>query len=204
MEAIKAIIFDFGGVILDIDYGLTSKAFTQLGVKDFDRMYSQKAANLLFQKLEEGKITEEDFYKEFSSIALPNASADQIRNAWNAMLLQYRTNALDELKLLRRRYSLYLLSNTNCIHLREFTNIFDKQIGEGSLEDYFDKVYYSHEIGHRKPGREAYEWVLNENRLTPGETLFIDDSVQNIDAAKELGMQTIFLQPGTGIEELKL
>ena len=193
MQNIKAIIFDLGGVILNIDYNKTSKAFTNLGVKNFDEMYSQKNANPLFHDLEEGKINAEEFYNAFRTSSQLKLTDQQIKTAWNAILLRYREEALQTLATIKNKYRLYLLSNTNSIHHKEFNKIFEDQIGSGSINDYFDKAYYSHEIKNRKPDKEAYEYVLKENNLSASETLFIDDSIQNIDAAKALGLQTIFL-----------
>ena len=204
MQNIKAIIFDFGGVILDIDYNKTANAFKDLGIKNFDEMYSQKNVNSLFHDLEEGKIKEEEFYGAFRKSAQVELTDQQIREAWNAILLRYREEALHTLKAIKQKYKLYLLSNTNIIHHTAFNKIYQYQINHGSLNEYFDKAYYSHEIGHRKPGKEAYEYVLKENNLSPSETLFIDDSIQNINAAKALGLQTIFLEEGMKIEELGL
>ena len=204
MQNIKAIIFDFGGVILNIDYNKTSRAFTNLGVKNFDEMYSQKNANPLFHDLEEGKINAEEFYNAFRRSAHLELTDQQIKTAWNAMLLSFRKEALQTIQSIRPKYKLYLLSNTNSIHHKEFTKTFTEEVAPGSINNYFDKVYYSHEIGYRKPGNEAYEYVLKENNLSPSETLFIDDSIQNIDAAKALGLQTIFLKEGMMLEDLGL
>ena len=204
MQNIKAIIFDLGGVILNIDYNKTSKAFTNLGVKNFDEMYSQKNANPLFHDLEEGKINAEEFYNAFRTSSQLKLTDQQIKKAWNAILLRYREEALQTLATIKNKYRLYLLSNTNSIHHKEFNKIFEDQIGSGSLNDYFDKAYYSHEIKLRKPGKDAYQYVLKENNLFPSETLFIDDSIQNIEAAKSLGLQTIFLKEGMKIEDLGL
>ncbi|MDB5221929.1 MAG: HAD-superfamily hydrolase, subfamily variant 3 [Chitinophagaceae bacterium] len=204
MQNIKAIIFDFGGVILNIDFNQVNKAFTALGIDDFEKMYSQKNAALFFQQLEEGKLDEEEFYNTVRKSTNLQSTNQQLQAAWNSMLLSFRKEALDTLKKIRHKYKLYLLSNTNIIHLRAFNKIYKEEIGKGSLGDYFDKIYYSHEIGYRKPGTEAYAYVLKENGLSPSEALFIDDTIQNIDAAKALGLQTIFLKEGMGIEELNL
>lgn len=204
MQNIKAIIFDFGGVILDIDFNKTCIAFNDIGVKGFAEMYSLKDANPLFQGLEKGTFSEEEFYGEFRNFANTNLPDEQIKYALNALLLNYRKEALQTLKDIKPKYKLFLLSNTNAIHLQAFRKIYEEEIGEGSLEDYFDKVYYSHEIGYRKPGKEAYEIVLKENNLSPAETLFIDDSIKNIEGAKELGLQTILLKEDMGIEDLGL
>lgn len=204
MQNIKAIIFDFGGVILNIDFSRVNKAFYELGVIDFDKIYSQKNAAPLFQDLEVGKTNEQEFYRSFKNITNPSLTDLQIQNAWNSMLLSFREEALQTLKAIKPKYKLFLLSNTNIIHLNAFNKIYGEQVGGGLLHNYFDKVYYSHEIGYRKPDKEAYEYVLTENNLLPSETLFIDDTFQNIEAAKYLGMQTIFLANGKGIEDLNL
>ena len=204
MQNIKAIIFDFGGVILNIDYNKTSQAFKDLGVKNFEEMYSQKNANPLFHDLEEGKISEAAFYNAFRRSTGLTLSDQQINKAWNAILLGYREEALHTLEAIKQKYKLFLLSNTNIIHHTEFNKIYQNQIHHGSLNNYFDKAYYSHEIGYRKPYKEAYEYVLKENNLSPSETLFIDDSIQNIEAANGLGLQTIFLKKGMKLEDLGL
>ncbi len=204
MQNIKAIIFDFGGVIFDIDFKKTNRAFTHLSVKHFEDMYSQKNAAPLFQHLEEGKLNEEEFYNAFRKENNLSSTNDQIKNAWNALLLSFRKEALYTLKELRSKYKLYLLSNTNIIHYNHFNKIYKDEIGEGSLDDYFDKAYYSQLIGFRKPDKEAYEYVLKENNLESSHTLFIDDSIQNIEGAKEAGLQTIFLKEGMKIENFDL
>lgn len=204
MQNINAIIFDFGGVIFDIDFLKLNIAFSKLGVQNFEAMYSQKKASPLFQSLEEGKISPEEFYLQFRKESNSNLTAEEIKTAWNSILVSFRKEALETLRKTRSKYKLYLLSNTNKIHLQAFNKIYNEQVGEGSLEDYFDKVYFSHEIGSRKPGKEPYEIVLRENDLIASETLFIDDSIQNIQPARQLGIQTILLKPGKGIEDLGL
>src|SRR5437763_1201162 len=120
MQNIKAIIFDFGGVILNIDYDRTARAFQQLGVNDFNDMYSQKKANPLFKQLEEGKLNEDEFYNAFRRSTHLELTDQQIKFAWNALLLGYREQALHTLKAIKQKYKLYLLSNTNIIHHTEF------------------------------------------------------------------------------------
>jgi glucose-1-phosphatase len=204
MQNIKAIIFDLGGVILDISVDKTRRAFEQLGVEDFEKMYSLKDANHLFQKLEEGKIDEQEFYDGFRKSSGKNISDDEIKNAWNELLLQFRTGTLAMLEALKMKYKLFLLSNTNIIHRQAFNKIFETQIGKGSLNHFFEKAYFSYEIGCRKPDAGAYEYVLKENNLSPSETLFIDDSLENIEGAKNSGMQVIHLTESMKVEELGL
>ena len=204
MQNIKNVIFDLGGVILDIDYNLTRKAFEKLGVTHFDDMYSQASADKLFQKLETGHVEEDDFYKELNRCTGLQLSPEEIRKAWNAMLLSYREKSLEYLETLRPKYKIFLLSNTNFIHLNELEKIFNLQKRNKTFDQYFDKAFYSCAIGLRKPDRECYDWVINDLKIEPSATIFIDDLAQNIDGAKESGLQTIHLKQGSKIEDLGL
>jgi len=203
MKTIKAIIFDLGGVLLDIDFRLTEKAFTDLGVKDFAAFFNQFHSNALFKKLETG-IDDHLFYDAFRSETGLALTDEQIRDAWNALLLDFRVESLAVLPQLRQHYQLYLLSNTNEIHLQEFQCRYALLQREQAFDALFDAAYYSHRIGHRKPNASAFEYVMNAHQLNPAETIFIDDSVNNIEAAQQLGLQTIHLLPGMKVEELGL
>ncbi len=204
MQKIEAIIFDLGGVILDIDYNLTRNAFEKLGAKDFNEMYSQAEADKLFKDLEKGYINEADFYSEFNKCTRLSLTPHQISEAWNAMLLTFREKSLLFLKEIKSRYRLFLLSNTNAIHYYKFDKIYNQSKRAHSFEEYFERVYYSFEMGKRKPDDEIYRHVLEENNLLAASTLFIDDSLQNVDAAKNLGIQIIHLKPGINIENTGL
>ena len=204
MQKTKAIIFDLGGVILNIDYNLTRKAFENAGIKNFHDMYSQASADELFSSLETGKISNDNFYKEFNKRTGLNLPVEQIEHAWNAMLLTFREDSLTFLDSIRSQYNLYLLSNTNHIHLAAFNKIYHATERSKTFNKYFDKAYYSCEMGLRKPNSNIYEFVLKENNLTPGNTIFVDDSVQNVEAARLVGMQAILLEPGKFIEDLNL
>ncbi len=204
MQKIENIIFDLGGVLLDIDYNLTRSAFEKLGIVNFDEMYSQQNADKLFQKLETGAITEEDFYKELNRCTGLQLTPKEIREAWNAMLLSFREDSLNFLDQLRDRYKVFLLSNTNYIHLVSFYEIYHQKERKKSFEQYFNKTFYSFEIGLRKPDLDCYEWVLNDLQTEPQKTMFIDDSLKNIQGAKKAGLQTILLTPEKRIENLGL
>ncbi len=204
MQNIRAIIFDFGGVILNIDYNKTAKAFKRLGVHNFEEMYSQKNADHLFSQLEKGKINDDEFYAAFIKSTNLTFTNHQIETAWNAMLLDFREEALKTIERIRPKYKLFLLSNTNSIHHKAFSNVYQSFSSGKNFDEYFDKAYYSHQTGMRKPDKNIYELVIKENALVPSQTLFIDDSDQNIETAKELGLQTILLQPGIQIQDLEL
>ena len=204
MKKIENIIFDLGGVLLDIDYNLTRAAFEKLGVVHFDDMYSQGSADKLFQRLETGLITDKHFYDELNNCTGLNLSPEEIKTAWNAMLLSFRERSLAFLDEIRGKYKIFLLSNTNFIHIESFQNIFNEKKREKTFDAYFDKAFYSCEIGLRKPDLECYDWVLQELSLKPESTLFIDDSAHNIEAANQSGMQTVHLTGGMTIEGLGL
>lgn len=204
MAQIKNIIFDLGGVLLNIDYNKTADAFRKLGVHGFDELYSQANANPLFEGLETGKIDEENFYLSMAQYCVPDTSAPQMQKAWNNILLDFRVGSLEYLKRLKEKYNLYLLSNTNAIHVQAFNKILESQTGESSLDAYFIKSYYSHTMQLRKPYPATYQWVLQDANLKADETLFIDDSVKNIDGARAAGLQTHLLLPNEKIEDLGL
>ncbi len=195
MQGIKNIIFDLGGVILNIDYQKTNDAFIALGVTNFHELYSQFKGSLLFDNLETGHISTEDFLQEMHKHVPAEVTDQQIIDAWCAMLLDFPLQRLQLLQQLRQQYNLYLLSNTNAIHLDRFNQILMESRGIPSLSEFFDKAYYSHLVGLRKPGTEIYEVVLQENGLKAGETVFIDDTLPNIEAAKKVGLHTIHLLP---------
>jgi len=188
MKNIKSIIFDLGVVLLNIDYQKTINEFHKLGISKASEFYSKKKQTNIFNLLECGKINDENFVKKIQ-LSCKNASKKQILFAWNALLQDLPQERIELLKNLKRKYPIYLLSNTNSIHISEFR----RQIGdELYIEFYniFNKVYYSYEIGYRKPNSQAFKIVIEENNLNPNEVLFIDDSPQHIEGAKRLGIQS--------------
>ncbi|MCW3092238.1 MAG: HAD-superfamily hydrolase, subfamily variant 3 [Ferruginibacter sp.] len=204
MKAIKNIIFDLGGVLIDIDYNKTASAFNMLGVEQFDKLYSQANADHLFEALETGEISEEEFYQSIYKHCSPQSTREQMEEAWNAILLDFRVDSLAELERLKPKYNLFLLSNTNSIHLTAFNQKLLQLTGKPSLDDYFIKSYYSHLINKRKPYPQTYEWVLKDGNMVAGETLFIDDSINNIKGAAEVGIQTHLLLPSETLADLHL
>ena len=203
MSAIKNVIFDLGGVLLNIDYNRTTNAFKQLGYTDFENMYSMLKGNNVFDNLETGDITEEEFYQYMTGAAAGAVSNQQVQDAWNAMLLDFRTESLRHLLLLREKHRIFLLSNTNIIHKKAFDQLFMQQTGIPSLDDYFDKAYYSQKVGLRKPNVDIFEFVLNDAGIKAGESFYIDDLPPNIETARKLGFKTHLLLPGEKIENLR-
>ena len=200
IQGIKHIIFDLGGVLLNLDYKLTENAFIEAGVTNFPALYSQLQQTDLFDRFEMGQIGAGEFVDTLRNASPNPISEQQVLDAWNAMLLDFPVRRLQLLQQLRLHYDLFLLSNTNEIHEEMFNNILLQDRGIPNIGVFFDKVYLSHRVGLRKPMKEIFERVLSDNGLDPAKTLFIDDSPQHITGAKTTGIQTIFLDKGMTIE----
>ncbi len=202
MSAIKNIIFDLGGVLMNINYNKTTTAFKNLGYPDFDNMYTQFKANNVFDGLETGQIPESVFYEYMLEAGNGKITKDQVTVAWNAMLLDFREDSFEFLKQLSKKYRLFLLSNTNTIHKAAFDENFKKQMGDFFLDDYFINAYYSHLVGMRKPNEDIFRFVSMDAGAIASETLFIDDLYNNVATAAKLGFKTYQLLPGEKIEDL--
>jgi len=204
MQNIKNIIFDLGGVFLNLDFKKTELAFAALGIGNFNEYYTLQTVTPIFEKLEIGEITPENFYDEFRKLVGLPLTNDQIMGAWNALLLDFPPERINWLKEIKTRYNIYLLSNTNEIHYNSFSKTFNDHVNSGNFDDLFIKAYYSHQIGLRKPSKEIFETILKKENLDASETLFIDDSEANIAAAISVGLQTIYLPSPKTILELQL
>lgn len=185
--AIKNIIFDLGGVIYDVNYQHTIDAFTDLGALNAKSLYSQAEQTKLFDQYETGVLSTDDFIKGLKRELPSGVTDEEIKLAWNAMLKGLPEHRLDFLEEIAEDYNIYLLSNINEMHLNQVNEEMDK-FDYGDLRSYFDGVYYSFEIGLRKPTSEIFEKVLNDEGLDPEETLFIDDSAQHVKGAKKVGL----------------
>jgi len=194
---VNAIIFDLGGVILNLDYNLTINAFKKLGQENFEQLYTQSQQDKLFDRFETGEVNAEEFRRYMKSFLPADTNSKTIDEAWNVMLLDLPKHRINLLLELKKQVPIFLFSNTNEIHLNAFRKIIFNQYGkEDLLESVFNKTYYSHIVGHRKPNAEAFYTVINDHHLTPQKTLFIDDSIQHIEGAKKIGLQTIHLTSG--------
>lgn len=202
MTNVKNILFDLGGVFLDINYQLTEQAFIDLGITDFGQRFNQQFSNTLFEDLETGKIDPETFYEAFRKETGTNLSNQAIETAWNALLLDFQPERLEWLEAIGKKYAVYLYSNTNIIHYQCFMKMFEERFGGRSFNEYFRTAYYSHELGMRKPYPASYTRIMELEQLNPAETLFIDDTLKNIEGARAAGLQTRWLQPGMLVQEI--
>lgn len=200
--SIKNIIFDLGGVILNIDYALSKQAFEKFGVREFDKLYSQAVQNHLFDDLETGKITPGAFRDEIKKITPHKISDNDIDTAWNAMLLDLPVERIRVLEKLKFKYRLFLLSNTNEIHIHRFSEYLQMNFGFKNMSHIFEREYLSYKVGLRKPDKKIFELVLKENTLIKSETFFIDDSIQHIEGARSVGINSILLEKGKTILDL--
>jgi len=187
-----AVIFDLGGVILNIDYNLTIEAFKKLGDEDFDEIFSQAKQSNLFDEFEMGNISAQHFINKLLPCLKPGTSPNAVVHAWTEMILNVPKAKLDLLEKLNAKYPVYLLSNTNEIHVpvvrRKWAEVTDKP-----MEHFFDHIYFSHEIRLRKPHVEIFDFVCKKENLNKEKTLFIDDSIQHVEGAKKSGLQAIHL-----------
>lgn len=190
---VKTILFDFGGVLIDVDYHKTIDAFKALGIKNFEQLYSQADQEHLFDNYETGKISSQYFINQLLSKAGGNITPNKIVNAWNAMLGDIHAENIKAVQKLKELgYNVYLLSNTNDIHIQVAFDRWNK-LALIEADELFDKIYLSQEIGLRKPNKEVFEYVLHDISVDPKEVLFIDDSIQHLRTAETLGINTFLL-----------
>lgn len=202
MAFVKNIIFDLGGVLMNLDYSKTTEAFKDLGYTDFENMYTQFRANRFFDDLETGKISEETFYRYLIDASGGRVTHEQVKQAWNAMLLDFRESSFGRIERLSPYYNVYLLSNTNTIHKAAFDRNFSSQMNGRSLDSFFTKTYYSHRVGMRKPNEDIFRYVAKNAGIDPADTLFVDDLMPNVETARKLGFKAHFLLGGQMIEDL--
>jgi glucose-1-phosphatase len=199
---INTVIFDLGGVLFDIDYRYTQEAFQQLGATtDFQTVYSQQKQAGIFDEFEKGNISPALFREGLRKWLPATVTDKQIDSAWSALLIGFPLDKVELLSKLKDKYKLFLLSNTNEIHLTEVQMMIDNAHTPGQLGKLFTKEYYSCRMGLRKPEKMIYERVVIENNLDPATTLFVDDLIQNIEGAKILGLQTLHCTAEVSLKE---
>ena len=204
MQPVKNIIFDLGGVLLNLDFAAAEKAFTELGFDDFKNMFASGHVTSFIKDYEVGAIDDNQFVKEIHKIANKQNDDQVAIAAWNAMLVDFPKERIEYLKELKKKYRLFLFSNTNALHLKSFRKTFSDTFENGIFDELFEKAYYSHEIKLRKPTREAFDYVIRDAGLHAGETLFVDDMLVNVEGARAAGLQAAQVEPGMTILDLDL
>lgn len=186
---IEAIIFDFGDIFINLNKDAMKNAFHTLELEEWN-----EDMKILNKNFEVGKISEKEFLSGMQK-HVPNASLETIKQNWNTILMDFPLYRLEFLQILSERYKLFLLSNTDSIHIQHF----EETVGESFYSNFyqcFEKVYFSFELGMRKPNEDIYNYVLQKHNLSPKRTLFIDDKKENTDSASKLGIQVWNLQVG--------
>lgn len=202
MKNIKNIIFDLGGVIINLDIEKTIAEFNKIAGVKFEDYYTQAKQSELFNLLDKGKISEENFFLKLKEEIKFSGTNEKLLYAWNSMLLDIPEKRLDVLVKAKQKYTTFLLSNTNETHIKVFERNLYLEHGVKNFEDYFDKVYYSCRMNMRKPDKEIFEQVLKENNLVPEETVFIDDSIQHVKGAGDCGINSYLLPKNMEVGDL--
>ena len=194
LSELDAIILDFGGVLFDIDYDAPAHAFKELGLENFKTIYAKANQTLLFDELETGKISNEAFLREVIKLGNLQASIAEAETAWNSILTGIPEIRVQIVHTLKKHKPLYLLSNTNAIHVERFEKMMDDTVGLSRFKSAFEEVYYSNDIGIKKPDPLTFLQICTWNNLDPKRTLFIDDSPQHVAGAQEAGLQGYHLE----------
>ena len=192
LEKINNIIFDLGGVIINLDMESTYWAFKELAGGQDVPLFNYTVQHEIFKQFEVGAIDTPTFLHGLKSLIGPSTDA-QLIGAWNAMLLDIPAERVALLKKLKERYRTFLFSNTNHIHFEGFNKILKDAHGIPNLDPLFEKVYFSHTMGKRKPDVASFLQIINENGLDPAETLFLDDTAGHLEGAKAAGLQTMLV-----------
>ncbi len=202
MGNFKNIIFDLGGVIINLDVPKTIREFENLGFFGFSGLYTQAQQSPLFDAFDKGGVSPEEFFDTLKKTQNTPVDTYALIRAWNAMLLDFPLHRLQLLEKAAKQYRTFLLSNTNETHVSAFEAILEQQHGIPNLQAYFEKVYYSCRMNMRKPDTEIFNYVLQENGLIPAETIFIDDSPQHVAGARLCGIEAVLLEKRSDIGEL--
>ena len=204
--AIDNIIFDLGGVIVNLDYGLTIQALSKLAGYDIAQQYSQQRQADIFSKFEVGSITAAEFRQGLMQLLQFEADDQAIDQAWSALILEFPPERVELVRQIGRQKRIFLLSNINELHLATSDRKFIEAMGHdiGTLADQFERAYYSHLVRDRKPNLSIFQRMIDENNLDPAKTVFLDDTAHNLVGAQQVGLQTIHITQENPIESLNL
>ena len=203
MKNIKNIIFDYGNVIFEIDFKKAQDAFRNLGITDVESVFAHSGQNPLFDNFDKGLIEASEFrngVREFSG--MKNTTDEEIDKAWNSLLIGVPEGNHDLLLGLKNKYRTFLLSNNNAIHYQWIMDYLKESYELEDNSGFFEKDYYSHLMGMRKPNKDIFERVIDEQGLVPEETLFIDDSPQHLETAGQLGLKTVLFNTPKELKNL--
>lgn len=190
---INTFIFDLGGVLLDLEEDASFRQLASLSTLEYETAYQKLRNADFFEVYEMGKISAETFRNEIRDLLQTQANNAAIDNAWNAMLLTIDPKRLELLQQLRKDHTVLILSNTNGIHVTGFNKILLDVSGKGGLEHFADRVFFSHDMGMRKPNTDIYEEVLRVTETNASRSLFLDDKLENLKGAEAVGINTMLV-----------
>ncbi|MFN8308363.1 MAG: HAD family phosphatase [Chitinophagales bacterium] len=199
---IYTLIFDIGNVIIDIDYDQLMQGFKKIAKEDFRNKISATNQESIFDRFEKGMADADEFRNALRPFLKESTSDAEIDTAWNSLIIGFPEEKFLLLETLRKQYRILALSNINAIHLAYIDAQVQQRFGQRSLRHFFDKVYYSFEVGARKPEAAIYQRVLNEESVPAEEMLFIDDLEKNTAAAAAMGIQTYTLEHRGNLKDL--
>ncbi|MFY9152072.1 MAG: HAD family phosphatase [Prolixibacteraceae bacterium] len=201
LKGIKNIIFDLGGVLLNIDPKKTIEAFARMGMEQLVKDSGLSYDHDIFFRMEQGKLSPDEFRKGVQDMLPAPVSFEEIDAAWTAMLLDFPEIRVQLVKNLGKHFKIFLFSNTNAIHVEKYHANFRKQHGF-EVSSLFEKDFYSNEIGFRKPSPESFQEIIRLSGIKPEESIFIDDSQLNVEASISSGLKGFWLEPDQKVEEI--
>ena len=194
-QEIENIIFDLGGVVINLDIEATFRKFTNILKKEVtSEIFTNHHSNQVFRDFEIGKIDDSVFRDYIRELAGFHISDELIDDAWNAMLQDIPRERMEWIYDATRNYKCVVLSNTNSIHIHHFEQKFEQTTNYGLPGDMFHDLFYSFNIGKRKPDADAFEFVLEKTGFKPKKTVLFDDLKENLETAKRLGLQTVYVE----------
>ncbi len=201
-QSIETIIFDFGGVVIDIDPQITVKKLQELGFEDVSKFQSSEFIDDIVRKFERGIFTPEMFRERIRAFLELDITDQQIDDAWNALIYDIPAERIEILEQVKENYKMLLLSNSNEIHYDLYVRDLQLRFGYREFDELFHKAYFSFDTHLSKPDSEAYEFIMYQHDLNPAKTLFIDDNEENIKTAKRLGLKTYLLKKPQRIRDI--
>ncbi|MFT3703289.1 MAG: HAD family phosphatase [Agriterribacter sp.] len=203
MQNIDNIIFDLGGVILTLDMPRAEQKFTELGVKNYKELFRGGNVSSFFKDYEVGAIDNATFLDELRKLAGLPLTDEQLMDAWNSMLGIFPEERIALLHKLKSKYRLFLFSNTNAIHVDVFRRMYAESFENNVFDDHFEKAYYSQVLGMRKPETASFKHIIDELQIDPSRTVFVDDSLANVEGAIAAGLKGLHIKPGTTILDVE-
>jgi len=191
LQGVDAIIFDFGNVLIDLDYPRVIKGFSEVAQKNREEIEELVVTAPVLQQFERGMIDPDEFRAEVNKLLGTNMKESQFDKIWNSMLKSITKERMNKVLKIGEKYDTYILSNTNIIHEMAYEEMIMEETGRLSLRDFVKEVFYSHEIGLRKPNLNCYELVIDEIDNYPSRMLFLDDRLDNVESAQKAGMKAV-------------